>query len=57
MNRVFEQVTELKNELCRKYLKEDFDNIKVANVDFSEILFADDTLIFAESGSSLEAFL
>jgi hypothetical protein len=43
MNRIFEQVTELKGDFCRKYFNEASDSINIANEDFSEILFADDT--------------
>ena len=32
-------------------------DVSIIHIDFSELLFADDTLIFAEPGCSLDAFL
>ena len=57
MNRVFEQVAVLKGVICKRLFGEEFANIPMPNVPFSEILFADDTLIFANQGNSMKAFL
>jgi len=57
MNRIFQQVNELKQVLCRRLFKAEFKPFMMDNLDFSELLFADDTLIYAEPGHSLDAFL
>jgi hypothetical protein len=57
MNRVFEQVACLRETFRKNFFGEEFQRTAMPNVPFSEILFADDTLIFAAPGSSTEAFL
>ena len=50
MNRVFEQVASLRESLCKDLFGAKFEYVEMPNVDFAEILFADDTLIFASQG-------
>ena len=57
MNRFFEQVDPLKRIFCNKLFGHEFEPVDMENLDFSELLFADDTLIFAAPGDSLDAFL
>ena len=57
MSRVFQQVDLVKRAFCGKLKNENFRGCDMTGIDFSEILFADDTLIFAEESASLEAML
>ena len=57
MNRIFEQVGCLKHVFCKKLFGCEYEPMQMGNLDFSELLFADDTLIFASPGHSLDAFL
>ena len=43
--------------MCRKLFGTEFESACTENLNFSELLFADDTLIFAEPGRSLDSFL
>ena len=57
MNRIFEQVDSLKRIFSSRMFGAEYEPIIMDNLEFSELLFADDTLIFAELGCSLDAFL
>ena len=57
MHRIFEQVGELKYNMALCAKRKTFETVDISNIDFSEILFADDTLIFAAEPKSLEALL
>jgi hypothetical protein len=57
MNRIVEQVDPLKRIFCNRLFGHEFEPVGMENLDFSELLFADDTLIFAAPGHSLDAFL
>ena len=57
MNRIFEQVHNVKEQVSQMSTNTPFNYYEFANVNFSEILFADDTLIFAAQGGSLEHLL
>ena len=45
MNCVFEQVESLRGSLCKDLFGAKFEYVEMPNVDFAEILFADDTVI------------
>ena len=57
MSRVFEQGKDLKNEVSHLITGGIFDHVEMTNVDFSEILFVDNTLLFAAQGGSIEHLL
>ena len=57
MNRILEQVHNVKEQVSQMSTNTPFNYYEFANVNFSEILFADDTLIFAAQGGSLEHLL
>ena len=57
MNSFFEQVYSLKPIFCRRMFGVEYEPIIMNNLELSELLFADDTLVFAESGCSPDAFL
>ena len=57
MIRVFEQVDPLKRIMSRKLYGAEFEGVFMEQLKISELLFADDSLIFAAPGRSLNAFL
>ena len=58
MDRIFKEVEEVKRDFCMKLKSEAVCSIiETPGLDLSKILFADDTLIFAEQSASLEAIL
>ena len=57
MHRIFEQVDELKHNITKRTKRTSFQDVNMPHIDFSQILFADDTLIFAAEPKSLESLL
>ena len=56
MNRVFQQVDHLRKVFCRSLCGQEFEPMAMAELNISELLFADDTLVFAEPGHSSDDF-
>ena len=57
MNRIFEHVGVVKHILCKKLFGTDFEQMAMNQLTISEILFADDTLLFAAPGHSSDALV
>ena len=57
MHRIFEQVSVVKQQAVFSRANQAFAPLEVPGIEFSEVLFADDTLIFAANKTSTEALL
>ena len=57
MNRIFQQVHRMKDAFTRLKAGSEFQRMDVGGADVIELLFADDTLIFAKNNESMEGLL
>ena len=56
-NCVFEHVANLRESLCEDLFGAKLEYVEMPNVNFAETLFADDTLMFASQGPSMDVLL